>query len=46
MHDFGVGGESMIFPGYRVDDEVVWGLTYRMLELFFMILDPEWQGHD
>mgnify|MGYP001158541222 FL=1 len=46
MHDFGVGGETMEFPGYGVGDEIVWGLTYRMLELFFMVLDSEWQGHE
>lgn len=44
--DFGIGGESMTFPGYGVGEEIVWGLTYRMLELFFNVLDPEWQGHD
>lgn len=43
--DFGFGRESMTFPGYGVGDEIVWGLTYRMLELFFTMLDPEWQGH-
>ena len=45
MHDFSVSGKVQSFPGYEVSDEIVWGLTYRMLELFFMILDPEWQGH-
>ena len=43
MHDFKVSGEIQSFPGYGVGDEIVWGLTYRMIELFFMILDPEWQ---
>ena len=26
------------FPGYRVDSEVVWGLTFRMLNDFFDLL--------
>ncbi len=43
MHDFSVSGEIQSFPGYGVDDQIVWGLTYRMLELFFMVLDPEWR---
>ena len=45
MHDFRVSGETQKFPGYEVSDEIVWGLTYRMLELLFMVLDPGWQGH-
>ena len=44
-HDFRESGETQKFPGYEVSDEIVWGLTYRMLELLFMVLDPEWQGH-
>ena len=32
--------------GFGVGDEIVWGLTYRMLELFFSAIDPEWTGHD
>lgn len=31
------------FPGYEVQDEIVWGLTYRMLHGFFAALDPSWQ---
>ena len=46
MHDFRVSGETQKFPGYGVGDEIVWGLTYRMLELLFMVLDPDWQGHE
>ena len=44
--NYGVGGKTQAFPGFGVGEEVVWGLTYRMLELFFSVLDPEWQGHD
>ena len=44
--EFPVSGQSSTFPGYGVGSEVVWGLTYRMLELFFTMLDPEWQAHD
>ena len=28
---------SGTFPGYQVDDQVVWGLTYRMLNDFFAL---------
>lgn len=31
------------FPGYQVQDEIVWGLTYRMLHGFFAVLDPAWR---
>ena len=30
------------WPGYRVGEEIVWGLTYRMLDQFFGLLDPDW----
>lgn len=30
-------GQSMDLPGYRVGEHVVWGLTYRMLELLFEV---------
>ena len=28
-------GQKLQFPGYAVGDRVVWGLTYRMLEVLF-----------
>lgn len=31
-------GEPMDFPGYRVGEQVVWGLTHRMLREFFAAL--------
>jgi 8-oxo-dGTP pyrophosphatase MutT (NUDIX family) len=31
-------GAPLLLPGYRVEDEVVWGLTYRMLELLFAVI--------
>ncbi|MFT7218544.1 MAG: 8-oxo-dGTP pyrophosphatase MutT (NUDIX family) [Candidatus Azotimanducaceae bacterium] len=40
--EFTVGGERVEFPGYQVDDEVVWGLTYRMVDKFFALLDEDW----
>jgi 8-oxo-dGTP pyrophosphatase MutT (NUDIX family) len=33
-----VEGEPMIFPGIRVEKEVIWGLTYRVLCLFAAVL--------
>ncbi len=41
--DMHVRGETRTFPGYGVQDEIVWGLTYRMLHRFFAVLDPAWQ---
>ncbi len=40
--EFVVGEQSSIHLGYGVGDEVVWGLTYRMLDQFFALLDPAW----
>ena len=31
------------FPGYGFDGEIVWGLTYRMLQSFFEVLDPAYE---
>ncbi len=43
-HDeFEVGGKAVLFPGYSVGNHVVWGMTLRMLDLFFAALDPGWQ---
>ncbi len=30
-------GQAMDLPGYRVGEHIVWGLTYRMLELLFEV---------
>lgn len=35
---------STVFPGYQVGKEVVWGLTFRMLNEFFSLLVPDWQA--
>jgi 8-oxo-dGTP pyrophosphatase MutT (NUDIX family) len=38
-----MAGHPTIFNGYRLErGHFVWGLTYRMLKTFFMILDPDW----
>ncbi|MDA0271699.1 MAG: CoA pyrophosphatase [Proteobacteria bacterium] len=42
MGEFVVGGETVSYPGYAVSDEIVWGLTYRMVDQFFAMLDPGW----
>ncbi|MBT4495038.1 MAG: CoA pyrophosphatase [Gammaproteobacteria bacterium] len=44
--DFIVAGETVSYRGYSVGDEIVWGLTFRMLDHFFSIVDPDWEGHD
>ncbi len=41
--DMDVRGGRQPFPGYGVQDEIVWGLTYRMLHGFFAVLDPAWR---
>jgi hypothetical protein len=33
------------FPGYDVQGHVVWGLTLRMLDYMFSVVDPEWRPH-
>ncbi len=43
MGEFMIAGERVNYPGYGVGDEIVWGLTYRMLDLFFAMLDPDWE---
>ena len=41
---FEVGGEVISYPGYSVGDHIVWGLTLRMLDHFFAMLDPDWEN--
>jgi 8-oxo-dGTP pyrophosphatase MutT (NUDIX family) len=42
MGRFVVSGETVSYPGFGVGSEIVWGLTYRMLDQFFAVLDPDW----
>ena len=44
--EFQVQGERHRFPGYDVEGQVVWGLTYRMLDQFFGMLDPNWDPQE
>jgi 8-oxo-dGTP pyrophosphatase MutT (NUDIX family) len=44
--DMDVRGGTRPFPGYSVQNEIVWGLTYRMLHGFFAVLDPAWRISD
>ncbi len=46
MGEFMVQGERVEYPGYGVGGEIVWGLTYRMLDQFFALLDPDWTSRD
>lgn len=41
--EFTVQGERHTFPGYGVCGQLVWGLTYRMLDQFFGMMDPDWE---
>jgi 8-oxo-dGTP pyrophosphatase MutT (NUDIX family) len=40
---FHVQGERHTFPAYGVGGQLVWGLTYRMLDQFFGMMDPDWE---
>ncbi len=42
--EFHVQGERHKFPGYGVGGHLVWGLTYRMLDQFFGVMDPDWEA--
>ncbi len=44
--EFQVQGEHHRFPGYDVHGQIVWGLTYRMLDQFFGMLDPNWDPRE
>ena len=41
--EFDIEGNRVKYPGFSVGEEIVWGLTYRMIELFFAVLDPCWE---
>jgi len=41
--DYEVQGQRQSFPGYSVGEQVVWGLTLRMLDHFFTRIDGQWQ---
>lgn len=46
-HDeFAIGGQRRVVPGYVVSEHIVWGLTLRMLEKFFTLLDPAFESHE
>ena len=40
---FKMDGENQRFPGYDLGAHVVWGLTYRMIHMFFEAVDPDWK---
>ena len=40
-----INGSPVLFSGYRINGgHFVWGLTYRMLQSFFQVLDPTWES--
>lgn len=39
-------GQRLRMPGYRVADRIVWGLTYRMLQILFAHVRGEDHRHD
>ncbi len=44
--EFVIAGQTVSYPGYGVGDEIVWGLTYRMIDQFFEMMDPVWERRD
>ncbi len=46
MGEFTIAGEQVQYPGYGVGEDIVWGLTYRMLDQFFAVLDPAFESRD
>lgn len=44
--EFLIQGEKHRYPGYDVGGQIVWGLTYRMLDQFFGMINPSWEPHD
>ena len=42
-----IGGQPILFPGYRLGSRhFVWGLTYRMVQTLFEVLDPAYERSD
>ena len=42
-----IGGQPILFPGYRLGARhFVWGLTYRMVQTLFEVLDPAFERSD
>jgi len=41
--NFMLGNQSQAFAGYSVGDEFVWGLTLRMLDHLFTLVDPAFE---
>lgn len=44
--DFEMMGGKQAMPGFGIQGEIIWGLTYRVLGQFFNLLDPEWVPQD
>ena len=45
MGEFNIAGQAVRHPGFDLHGKVVWGLTYRMLEQLFALLDPAWEPY-
>ena len=42
-----IGGRPIPFPGYRLGERhFVWGMTYRMVQTLFEVLDPDFVRSD
>ncbi|MGD9854915.1 MAG: CoA pyrophosphatase [Planctomycetaceae bacterium] len=44
--DSELGGERLSLPGFNVDGRIVWGMTFRMLNRLFSLIDPEFHPLD
>lgn len=40
--EYNLQGSNQVFQGYRVGDEIVWGLTRTMVHHLFTMLNPDW----
>jgi 8-oxo-dGTP pyrophosphatase MutT (NUDIX family) len=41
-----LGGRRCTLPGYDVSGRVVWGMTFRMLNRLFRLIDPDFRALD
>lgn len=44
--DWELAGRSLRMPGFDVNGRIVWGLTYRMLNRLFAVIQPGFTPHE
>jgi len=40
--DYPYEGQTLTFPAWSIDGRIVWGLTYRMLDHLFAVVEPSY----